>query len=98
MKRRESYYRNHDKIKAKGYEIRATAEWKAKHAEYIKSPKYKAKRRDYDRVHLAQKQFGPYADAVLILRELEAALYTIQPDKYEREKALRRHQRYRREE
>ena len=41
------------------------------HAEYCRRPEYRKWKQDYDRKHLAKKHYGPFAEAALILRDLE---------------------------
>jgi hypothetical protein len=44
------------------------------HIQYCRQPRYKAYKRDYDRKHLAKVKFGPFAEAALVLREIEDEL------------------------
>ncbi len=46
------------------------------HVEYCRQPAYRAKKSAYDRKHLASKKYGDFADAALILRDLEAEVLT----------------------
>jgi hypothetical protein len=41
------------------------------HAEYCRQPEYRRWKAEYDKVHLARKQYGDFAEAVIALRELE---------------------------
>lgn len=41
------------------------------HLEYIRRPEYRAWKQDYDRRHRAIKFFGPFAEAFLVLQDLE---------------------------
>ena len=42
-----------------------------RHVEYCRSPDYRKWKAEYDKAYLARKQYGPFADAAVILRELE---------------------------
>lgn len=46
------------------------------HVEYCRRPEYRARKADYDREHLAKQQFGPFWEAAIITRELEAEVAT----------------------
>lgn len=66
-KKRESHRLNYDPVTAAAYrQTRMTY-----HVEYCRQPAYRAKKKTYDRRHLAEKKFGEFADAALILRDLE---------------------------
>lgn len=56
---------------------------KAEHAEYCRRPEYRDWKRNYDRKHRANKFFGPFAEAFLVLRDLESELAG-RASKYER--------------
>lgn len=45
-----------------------------KHLESLNTPKYKAWKREYDKRHLAKKHYGAFAEAALLLSELETFL------------------------
>lgn len=45
-----------------------------KHVAYCQRPEYKEWKSTYDRAHLAQKKFGEFAEAALLLRDLEAEI------------------------
>lgn len=45
---------------------------KDRHAEYCRTPEYRKWKAQYDRQHLARKAYGPFAEAALTLRDLEA--------------------------
>lgn len=54
--------------------VRAAAERKLKmprHVEYCRRPEYRKWKADYDRKFRAEKQFGPFADAFLVLQDLQ---------------------------
>lgn len=58
---------------------KARVERKAKmhrHVEYCRQPAYRTKKRTYDKQYRAQKQFGPFAEASLLLSDLEAEINT----------------------
>lgn len=42
-----------------------------RHVEYCRRPEYRAWKKEYDKSHCARKQFGQFAEAALILRDLE---------------------------
>ena len=71
-----------------------------KHVEYCRRPEYRASKREYDRKHRAQQDFGPFAEAALILGDLDAEIAT-RASRYEiysangtLNKALRRKREY----
>ena len=45
-----------------------------RHVEYCRRPEYRARKSQYDKRYLAQKQFGPFAESALLLRDLECAV------------------------
>lgn len=47
---------------------------KAAHAEYCRRPEYRDWKSSYDRKYRAQKDFGPFAEAALVLRDLEGEI------------------------
>lgn len=51
-----------------------------KHLEYLRTPEYKAWKKEYDRNYLAKKDYGAFAEAAILLKELEEYLLTIRPD------------------
>jgi hypothetical protein len=61
------YQRTHDPAK----EAAARKLKMPKHIEYCRQPKYKAWKSEYDKKHLAKKAFGEFAEAALILRDVE---------------------------
>jgi hypothetical protein len=46
------------------------------HIEYCRRPEYREWKSQYDKEYLARKQFGPFAQAALILRDLEQEVLT----------------------
>lgn len=42
-----------------------------KHNNYCMRPEYRVKKKSYDESHRAKKMYGPYAEAALILKEIE---------------------------
>ncbi len=75
-KKREAYHAavaaDPDSVRAKQREHRRKR--KAAHLEYCRRPEYREWKRQYDRRHLAEKHFGPFAEAALVLRDLEQAV------------------------
>ena len=66
-KKSEYFKRTYDPAKA-------AEERKAKmprHIEYCRRPEYKAWKRDYDKRYLARKKFGEFAEAALMLQDIE---------------------------
>jgi hypothetical protein len=62
------YYRgNHDREKER--EIRKAK--MPRHLEYCRRPEYRAKKKVYDRRYRAEQIFGPFAEAKLLLMEIE---------------------------
>jgi len=43
-----------------------------RHIEYCRQPAYRAWKREYDRRYCAEKQFGEFAEAALLLGDLKA--------------------------
>lgn len=77
-KKRAAYHaavaNNPEVIRAKEREHRAKR--MPQHVEYCRRPEYRARKREYDRQRCAQQDFGPFAEAALILRDLEAEIST----------------------
>lgn len=46
----------------------------AAHNEYCRQPEYKKYKKGYDQQYRAKKNYGPYAESFLVLRELELAI------------------------
>lgn len=46
----------------------------ARHVEYCRRPEYRAKKHEYDIRRGANQRYGPFADAFLVLRDLEAQI------------------------
>lgn len=44
---------------------------RADHAAYCRQPAYKAKKQQYDQHHRAQREYGEYGDAAIVLYQLE---------------------------
>jgi hypothetical protein len=42
-----------------------------RHVEYCRRPEYRKWKAEYDRIYCARKDFGPFAEAALVLRDLE---------------------------
>lgn len=60
---------NCDVLRAKQKALRGRR--KGQHLEYIRRPEYRKWKTNYDRKHRAQKDYGPFAEAALILRDIE---------------------------
>ena len=71
-KKRAHYYANRDRILAEHAAYRA--EHMARHVEYCRRPEYKAWKAKYDRQHLARRKFGEFAEAALLLRDIETEI------------------------
>jgi hypothetical protein len=68
-KKRDHYYANRDRILAE-----QTAYRKAhmqRHVEYCRQPEYKAWKSEYDRQYRAHRDYGEFADAFLLLTNIE---------------------------
>lgn len=44
------------------------------HAEYIRRPEYRAWKANYDRAYCARKDFGEFAEAALLLRQIDSEI------------------------
>ena len=73
QKKRDAYYerlaRDPQGLRAAQKALRQKR--KAAHVEYCRRPEYKAWKQEYDRQHRAGKFYGPFAEAFLILQDLE---------------------------
>lgn len=49
---------------------------KAEHAAYCRRPEYRNWKANYDRQYRAEKDFGPFAEAAIILNDLQAEIST----------------------
>lgn len=67
--KRAYYYANREKILAQMTAKRP--ERMAAHVEYCRRPEYREKKTKYDLKHRAQKQFGEFSEAFLLLRDVE---------------------------
>lgn len=65
--KREYHRRTYDPTKA-ALERKKRAPF---HAEYCRSPEYRAYKREYDRHHRAQKLFGEFGEAAMLLQDVE---------------------------
>lgn len=72
-KKRADYYANHERRKAEHAAYRA--KHMDRHVAYCRQPEYKAKKTAYDRERRLA-EYGPFADAVRLLEELEAEIRT----------------------
>lgn len=72
-KKRAAYYerlaRDPDGLRAAQKALRQRR--RQHHLEYCRRPEYRAKKRAYDREHRAGKFYGPFAEAFLVLQDLE---------------------------
>lgn len=69
-KKRAWFQRTYDPVKA-------AEQRKARmprHVEYCRRPEYREKKRVYDRQYQAKKNYGPFAEAALALRDLEGEI------------------------
>jgi hypothetical protein len=65
-RRRESYLRNYEPVKAAAYrQARMHL-----HVQYCRQPEYKEKKREYDR-HFRASEYGDFAEAHLLLVDIE---------------------------
>lgn len=53
-----------------------------RHVEYCRRPEYKEKKKEYDKGYRAKKEYGEFAEAVVVLRELESEILA-RASKYE---------------
>lgn len=60
-KKRDHYYANHERLKAKHAEYRAAH--MDRHVEYCRQPEYRAKKSVYDRRRRAEMDFGGFSEA-----------------------------------
>lgn len=51
-----------------------------KHLEYLNTPEYKAWKKEYDKKYIANKNYGVFSEAAIILIELESFLKQNMPD------------------
>lgn len=70
-----------EKVRTRQREYRR--ERKAAHNEYCRRPEYRKWKRQYDRQYRANRDYGPFADAFLMLQDLESELDS-RASKYER--------------
>lgn len=70
----KSYKENPEKYKA----IRAAKY--PKHLEYLRTPEYKEWKKNYDKKFKAEKNYGPFAQAAVLLIELESFLKQNMPN------------------
>jgi len=72
------YAANHDREKEREYRRKNMH----KHVEYCQRPEYKEWKKEYDKQYRARKKFGDFADAALLLRDIENEI-TKQATRYE---------------
>lgn len=63
------YYANHDRLKAEHAVYRAAH--MDRHVEYCRQPEYRAKKAVYDRRRRAEKNFGEFSEAALLLTDID---------------------------
>ena len=71
QQKREIYQRNREHYLAQHTEYRNRPENMARHVAYCQRPEYVAYKHEYDRRRRATKQFGEFAEAFLILQDVE---------------------------
>lgn len=83
--KRAAYYANHDANLAKQAELRRREGEYEKHLEYLRTPEYRAKKRQYDE-ELRKAEYGEFAETWRLLLDLEKEIRS-QQSSYERRKA-----------
>jgi hypothetical protein len=61
------YAQNHDREKERAYRTKRMPA----HVQYCRRAEYRQWKADYDKRYLARKQYGDFADAAILLREVE---------------------------
>jgi hypothetical protein len=94
-KKQDYFQRTYDPAKA-------AAERKLKmprHIEYCRRPEYRAWKKQYDRKYCAAQQYGDFAEAALILRDIEGEIDSrmTRYEVYQAKGTLNKHQQRRRE-
>lgn len=69
--KRAIYQRNRDHYRRQQTAYRNRPENVARHNAYCRRPEYVAEKREYDRRRRATKQFGEFAEAFLLLQDVE---------------------------
>lgn len=82
----EWFRRTYDPGGAREYRRQHRAKIRASQSVTINRPAYKSYKREYGRA-LRANEYGPFAEAYLILLELQRAIRIAVPSKYERQKA-----------
>ena len=83
--KRAAYYANHDANLAKQAELRRRGGAYEKHLEYLRTPEYRAKKKQYDEA-LRKSEYGDFAETWRLLLDLEKEIRSRQSS-YERRKA-----------
>ena len=83
--KRAAYYANHDANLAKQAELRKREGEYEKHLEYLRTPEYRAKKKQYDE-ELRKAEYGEFAETWRLLLDLEKEIRSRQSS-YERRKA-----------
>lgn len=71
QEKRTYYFLNRGRFNAEQAERRAQPGYQERHNEYCRRPEYRVYKSDYDRHLRAKKQFGEFAEAFLILQDVE---------------------------
>jgi len=85
VEKRAAYYANHDANLAKQAELRRRDGEYEKHLEYLRTPEYRAKKKQYDE-ELRKAEYGEFAETWRLLLDLEKEIRS-QQSSYERRKA-----------
>jgi hypothetical protein len=83
--KREAYIANHEMNLAKQAEFRKRPGEYEKHLEYLRTPEYRAKKKQYDE-ELRKAEYGDFAETWRLLLDLEKEIRS-QQSSYERRKA-----------
>ena len=71
-KKAEYFSRTYDPVAAK----EKRKEKKHRHAEYCRSPRYKAYKKKYDQIYRAKKEYGEFWESAVLLNDLEQEIYS----------------------
>lgn len=76
---RKRYFKKSYEENPEKYRLIRRSRYK-KHLEYLNNPEYKLWKKEYDKKYRAKKHYGAFAEAALILSELELFLKQNMPD------------------
>ncbi len=76
---RKRYFQKSYKANPEKYRELRKARY-SKHLEYLNTPEYKAWKKEYDKKYIANKNYGVFSEAAIILIELESFLKQNMPD------------------